>query len=399
MDSMLRRGGPVDPAVEEAAGPRRRWLHYARLLLRVLPFLALVFGLVYDGLTPPDVTPVPFFAAAPLIAAPLYTLRATVLIGVLSVLCTLTVRLTRDEFYPAQVATELFTVFTVGVLAGVVNTVVRRGDLRLANARQMAEAAQRAVMPVPERELGALRIASRYEAAQQEANLGGDLYVVQDTPYGVRVILGDVRGKGMTAVTAVAIVVGVFREVAERAPTIEECALRLDQAVVRERDRRGQDLERAEGFVTAVFAEFSRDGRTLRLVDHGHPPPLLLEPGRKPRLLEVGEPGGPLALSDLAGLGSNCGREPPSSSTRTASPRPATTTGCSTTRSSGSTAGSSASRRTCWTSCPRMWPCMPGATWRTTWHCSPSAAGKRAPAPVGRPRQRRRHDRAAMIKP
>jgi serine phosphatase RsbU (regulator of sigma subunit) len=301
MDSMLRRGGPVDPAVEEAAGPRRRWLHYARLLLRVLPFLALVFGLVYDGLTPPDVTPVPFFAAAPLIAAPLYTLRATVLIGVLSVLCTLTVRLTRDEFYPAQVATELFTVFTVGVLAGVVNTVVRRGDLRLANARQMAEAAQRAVMPVPERELGALRIASRYEAAQQEANLGGDLYVVQDTPYGVRVILGDVRGKGMTAVTAVAIVVGVFREVAERAPTIEECALRLDQAVVRERDRRGQDLERAEGFVTAVFAEFSRDGRTLRLVDHGHPPPLLLEPGRKPRLLEVGEPGGPLALSDLVG--------------------------------------------------------------------------------------------------
>jgi serine phosphatase RsbU (regulator of sigma subunit) len=117
----------------------------------------------------------------------------------------------------------------------------------------------------------------------------------------VRVILGDVRGKGMTAVTAVAIVVGVFREVAERAPTIEECALRLDQAVVRERDRRGQDLERAEGFVTAVFAEFSRDGRTLRLVDHGHPPPLLLEPGRKPQLLEVGEPGGPLALSDLVG--------------------------------------------------------------------------------------------------
>ncbi|MDH6226254.1 MULTISPECIES: PP2C family protein-serine/threonine phosphatase [Streptomyces] len=296
---MLRRGGPVDPAVEDAAGRGRRWLHYARLVLRVLPFLALVFGLIYDRFTPTDVTPVPFFAAAPLIAAPLYTLRATILIGVLSTGCTVLVRLTRDELYAAQMATELFTVFTVAVLAGVVNTVVRRGDVRLATARQMAEAAQQAVMPVPQSRLGALRIASRYEAAQQEANIGGDLYMVQDTPYGVRVILGDVRGKGMSAVTAVAMVVGVFREVAERAPTIEECARRLDQAVVRERDRRAVELEQHEGFVTAVLAEFSRDGRRVQLVNHGHPPPLLLEPGRRPRLLDVGSPGGPLALSDL----------------------------------------------------------------------------------------------------
>ncbi|NYV77199.1 serine/threonine-protein phosphatase [Streptomyces sp. UH6] len=301
MGPMLRRGGPVDPAVEDAAGRGRRWLHHARLVLRALPFLMLVFGLVYDRFTPTDVTPVPFFAAAPLIAAPLYTLRATVLTGVLSVGCTVLVRLTRDELYAAQMTTELFTVLTVSVLAAVVNTVVRRGDVRLANARQMAEAAQQAVMPVPESELGALRIASLYEAAQQEANLGGDLYVVQDTPYGVRMILGDVRGKGMSAVTAVAVVVGVFREAAERAPTIEECARRLDQAVIRERERQGTELERLEGFVTAVLAEFSRDGRRVQLVNHGHPPPLLLEPGREPRMLDVGIPGGPLALSGLTG--------------------------------------------------------------------------------------------------
>lgn len=302
MEGMLRRGGPGDPAVEPpTVGRHRRWVHYARLVLRVLPFLTLLFGLVYDRVTPSDVTPVPFFAAAPLIAAPLYTLRATAVIGLLSVGCTVAVLLFRDALSAAQFATELSTVVIVAALAGVVNTVVRRGDVRLATAREMAEAAQRAVMPQPQTRLGALRIASLYEAAQQEARIGGDLYAVQDTPYGVRLVLGDVRGKGMTAVTAVAVVVGAFREVAERAATIEECGRRMDQAVVRERERRGVELEKAEGFVTAVFAQFSRDGRTVQVVNHGHPPPLLLEPGAQPRYLELGEHGGPLALGELVG--------------------------------------------------------------------------------------------------
>ncbi|MER5477513.1 PP2C family protein-serine/threonine phosphatase [Streptomyces sp. NPDC002734] len=298
---MLRRGGPVDPEIEEALGSGRRWFHYARMVLRVLPFIALVLGLVYDGLTPPDVTPVPFFAAAPLIAAPLYTLRATVLIGLLATGCILTMELIRDANSPALLATELFTVVVVSVLSCVMNTAVHRVDLRLASARQMAEAAMRAVMPPPQRRIGALRIASRYEAALQEANIGGDLYAVHDTPHGVRMVLGDVRGKGMEAVAAVAVVVGAFREVAERADSIEQAAEHMEQAVVRERDRRAVELEQQEGFVPAVFAEFSQDGRSVSIVNHGHPPPLLLEPGAPPRLLDPGEAGSPLALSELTG--------------------------------------------------------------------------------------------------
>ncbi len=291
----------MDPEVEEPLGPGRRWIHYARLVLRVLPFLALVLGLAYDSVTPRDVTAVPFFAAAPLIAAPLYTLRATVGIGLLSTGLTLYVRLTRDADSPALMITELFTVVIVSVLSCVMNTAVHRVDLRLASARQMAEAAMRAVMPPPQRRIGSLRIASRYEAALQEANIGGDLYAVHDTPHGVRMVLGDVRGKGMEAVAAVAVVVGAFREVAERADTIEQAAEHMEQAVVRERDRRAVELEQQEGFVTAVFAEFSRDGRSVSIVNHGHPPPLLLEPGAPPRLLDPGESGSPLALSELAG--------------------------------------------------------------------------------------------------
>ncbi|MEU3553755.1 PP2C family protein-serine/threonine phosphatase [Streptomyces fragilis] len=124
---------------------------------------------------------------------------------------------------------------------------------------------------------------------------------MHDTPHGVRLVLGDVRGKGMDAVAAVAVVVGAFREVAERADTIEQASEHMEQAVVRERDRRAVELEQQEGFVTAVFAEFTRDGRSVTIVNHGHPPPLLLEPGARPRLLEPGRSGGPLALSELVG--------------------------------------------------------------------------------------------------
>ena len=56
----------------------------ARQVVRVLPGALIVLGLVFDLLTPPSFTGSPFFSAAPLIAAPLFTLRATALTGALA---------------------------------------------------------------------------------------------------------------------------------------------------------------------------------------------------------------------------------------------------------------------------------------------------------------------------
>ena len=67
----------------------------------------------------------------------------------------------------------------------------------------MAAVAQRAVLPTPPARLGDLHIDARYVPAESEALIGGDLYVVQSTPYGIRVMVGDVRGKGLGAVSAV----------------------------------------------------------------------------------------------------------------------------------------------------------------------------------------------------
>lgn len=263
-----------------------------------LPAILIVGGVVYDLSTPPPYTAAPFFAAAPLVAAPLYPLRLTALTGALAV----TAACLLAEFHGvrdwAQSATEIATVVTVALLALLISHVVRRGGRRLASARGIAEAAQRAVLPAPPARLAGLDVAARYVAAEQDAAIGGDLYAVQDTPHGVRMLIGDVRGKGLGAVEVVAITIGAFREAAEQEATLEGLALRLERALQRERARRA-DVEETEGFITAVLAEIPRGDSLLRLINRGHPAPLLLHADGSVRSAEPEVPALPLGMGDL----------------------------------------------------------------------------------------------------
>lgn len=258
-------------------------------------------GIVFDLVTPRTVSAAPFFSAAPLIAAPFTTLGVTALTAVASSGTALVLMLAHGFNGPDDRTESLFefvTVLTVALLALATNRVVRRGDRRLASARGIAEAVQRAVLPTPAPVLGGLRVAARYEAAHADARIGGDLYAVQDTPHGVRVIVGDVRGKGLGAVEAVAVVLGAFREAAEEEPTLEGLAGRLERALDRE-GRRRAGLDRVEGFTTAVLGEIPPGEATLRLVNRGHPAPLLLLPGGGVRGIEPTVPALPLGMGEL----------------------------------------------------------------------------------------------------
>lgn len=269
-----------------------------RTLARFLPALLIVVGVCYDALTPQAFTPVPFFTAAPLIAAPLSSLRTTVLTGLASFLAAYAVHV-RHTFRPdVDTVTEALTVATVAALAAGINQVVRIGDQRLASAREIAEAAQRAVLPEPAERIGGFEIAACYEAAQEGTFIGGDLYAVQDTPYGVRLVVGDVRGKGMGAVAAVAVVIGAFREAAEQEATLEAVAGRLERALAREGVRRG-GVDAFEGFTTAVLAELPHGDGTVRVVNRGHPPPLLLHGDGKVSPVRVPEAALPLGMGEL----------------------------------------------------------------------------------------------------
>jgi serine phosphatase RsbU (regulator of sigma subunit) len=163
----------------------------------------------------------------------------------------------------------------------------------LANVVSVAEAAQRAVLrPLPEH-VGPLELGVVYLAAAADAQVGGDLYDVARTPHGIRLVIGDVRGKGLGAVEVAADVLGMYREVAHEVHTLPELARRLDAGLAR---RWGEHEE----FVTALFAEISPEAGRLTLFNCGHPPPMLISAdGGGVTVLEVPAPAPPLGLLTL----------------------------------------------------------------------------------------------------
>ncbi|MFJ8435552.1 PP2C family protein-serine/threonine phosphatase [Kitasatospora sp. NPDC094019] len=172
-----------------------------------------------------------------------------------------------------------------------------RRDRELFRMRQTAVALQRQLLrPLPAPTRHAL-LHGRYRPVEEDALVGGDLYDIADTPYGTRVLVGDVQGKGLPAIGAGFAVLGAFREAAFRDPALTAVALALENAVTRHNAYAAQSGE-DERFVTATV--FGLDGGSaVQAVNCGHLAPYLLgdgEPGTVP--LDAGVP---LGLAELAG--------------------------------------------------------------------------------------------------
>lgn len=75
----------------------------------------------------------------------------------------------------------------------------------------VAQATQLALLPPLPPEMTGISIAARYRSATREASVGGDLYEIIPTGHGIRVIIGDVRGKGLDAVLLARHVLSAFR--------------------------------------------------------------------------------------------------------------------------------------------------------------------------------------------
>ena len=158
----------------------------------------------------------------------------------------------------------------VSAMAVVVAGMRRRREERLARMTAVAEAAQLALLPPLPPEMTGITIAARYRSATREASVGGDLYEIIPTGHGIRVIIGDVRGKGLDAVLLARHVLGAFRRSAVALPAMEHVAGEVGRAI-------GPHLG-AEDFVTAVLAQITPAGE-LTIVNCGHHPPLLRHGG------------------------------------------------------------------------------------------------------------------------
>ncbi|MEY9872850.1 hypothetical protein ABH931_002327 [Streptacidiphilus sp. MAP12-33] len=162
----------------------------------------------------------------------------------------------------------------------------------LVAVRTVAEAAQLALLPPPEPEVGPVRVAARYVSAADLAQIGGDLYAVLETPFGVRALIGDVRGKGLPAVRMASLVLGAFRESAYDEPELTGVARRLERSVAR---------HAVSGeFTTALLVQFEPPG-TIELVHCGHVPPLRVAADGTATTLDPPDPWVPLGLAQLAG--------------------------------------------------------------------------------------------------
>jgi phosphoserine phosphatase RsbU/P len=208
-------------------------------------------------------------AAAPFLAAAFASWREVLTVGAAATAAGVTFALQAQAGPMDVLAVNLAGVVGATAIAAAVGAIRERQAERLAELSRLASVAQGAVLRPVGPQVGPLSIAARYISASAAADIGGDLYEALDTPYGVRMIIGDVRGKGLDAVRLASIVLGSYRHVAYERPDLQAIVTDLDRAVARSVGD--------EDFVTAALVE--ERGGTLTIVNCGHPPPLLLRRG------------------------------------------------------------------------------------------------------------------------
>lgn len=215
--------------------------------------------------------------------------RGVLCVGILAAVLGATLG-TRDGVPGHELTAVLSALAAVTLASGLASALRGRRERVLAAVRSVAEAAQHALLkPVPAT-VGPFQVAVRYSAAAAEARIGGDLYALVPTPYGVRLIVGDVRGKGLPAVGTAALVVGVFREAAYDEPDLLAVVGRIERSLARNLG--------ADDFVTAVVAGYPQAGH-LEMVNCGHAPPLLVRESGTVVAVEPAHPAPPLGLRAL----------------------------------------------------------------------------------------------------
>ncbi|MGH8869480.1 MAG: PP2C family protein-serine/threonine phosphatase [Actinomycetes bacterium] len=219
---------------------------------------------------------------APMVGAALLSPRRVVLLAVLTFLLGIGLIVDTSSLTHVDRLLRVVALASVGVGAVWISSLRVDREERLRRVTHVAQVAQRAVIRAVPHRMGHVSLAARYLSATEEALIGGDLFEVAMTPHGVRMVVGDVRGKGLPAVEIASTVLSTFRVDAFGETDLERLAVRLDEAVRREIKRSGDE----EDFVTAILVEI-RDEGDVTIVACGHHPPLLL--GDQPRLLPVDE--------------------------------------------------------------------------------------------------------------
>ncbi|MGW1373579.1 PP2C family protein-serine/threonine phosphatase [Streptomyces sp. NPDC002446] len=265
--------------------------------LLAVPLAIIVAVTVIDIHSPTTIHLGPFLVAAPAITASFAGPGLTGAVGGLAVAAQVVIGHLHGGLTTPNHQAQIAALIVISVFVTVFRYVRDRRERRLSQVQSVAAAAQHVLMrPLPQR-IGPLRMASVYLAAEAEAQIGGDLYAAVPAPGATRLVIGDVRGKGLSAIGEAAVLIGAFQGSAYRNLSLPGIVAHLGNSVHWNTAHHADgDPESEESFVTALVMDVHHDCPALSVVNCGHPPPLLLRDDRV-HSLEVREPALPLGLS------------------------------------------------------------------------------------------------------
>lgn len=282
----------TDPGEAAAGASRvRSWALAVGLVL----LTSLV--VILDSLTGEDLPIIPLLVVLPALASVFCTVRQTVCVAMW-----VTVVVVGSRIASAGAFWDVAFVIGFTVVASALGVVACSARIRhateIARLRSAAVALQRQILrplPIVTEQVRAHGI---YEPIEEDRFVGGDIYEVVQSPYGTRVIIGDVQGKGLPAIGAGFAALGAFREAAVREAELTAVADALEAAVSRHNQFSAEtgDIER---FVTALLLGFD-GGDRVQAVNCGHLPPRLLH-GGSASPVALHRTSVPLGMAELSG--------------------------------------------------------------------------------------------------
>ena len=278
---------------------QREWRPKVGLVAVALIAMALIA--VADILSPPDVHLGPLLVVAPAFTASFAGPRLTGLIGLLAVVTLVCVGLTRGVLGTENLIVQICSMVALSALLVVFCALRARNQGELSRARFVSEVTQRVLLPPIPESAGPLQIASHYRAAEADTRIGGDLYALARTARSTRLLIGDVRGKGLATLDATTMLLGAFRAAAHREAPLPELVSYLEGSVcwgLGEYTETEGDV--GERFITAVIVDIPDHEQVVHLINCGHPPPLLLDRSHTVTDLLSEQPAPPLGLGALA---------------------------------------------------------------------------------------------------
>jgi serine phosphatase RsbU (regulator of sigma subunit) len=290
MGYMGDRRVPVDHLLKQPVGRG----------LVAIPFVLIVAIGVADLLLMPGIHLGPLLVIAPALMASLAGPRLTALAGFLAV----GAEALPDAFHggldTANHMAQIIALAGLSALVVFICYVLERRGRELRRARWVAETAQRVLLRPPPCRIGSLRLAWLYLAADDDTEIGGDLFATARAAHpSTRVVIGDVRGSGLASISEAAMVMGAFREGARRCPTLPNLVAALEESVCwNMEDVADTEHDPGEHFITTLVLDIPDRHPRAEMINCGHPPPLLLHDDQV-TVLHARRPAPPLGLCAL----------------------------------------------------------------------------------------------------